>query len=28
LGTYCATMVIQQLGARIEPDLLEDFESL
>ncbi len=28
LGTYCATMVIQQLGARIEPDLLDDFESL
>ena len=28
LGTYCATMVIQQLGARIEPDLLSDFEPL
>ncbi|MDH3491042.1 MAG: adenosine kinase [Gammaproteobacteria bacterium] len=28
LGTYCATMVIQQLGARIEPGLLDDFESL
>jgi sugar/nucleoside kinase (ribokinase family) len=27
LGTYCATMVIQQLGARIEPGLLDDFES-
>lgn len=26
-GTYCATMVIQQLGARIEPGLLDDFES-
>ncbi len=25
LGTYCATMVIQQLGARIEPGLLDDF---
>ena len=25
-GTYCATMVIQQLGARIEPGLLDDFE--
>ena len=28
LGTYCATMVIQQLGARIEPGLLDDYESL
>ena len=26
-GTQCATMVIQQLGARIEPGLLDDFES-
>ncbi|MGI9236300.1 MAG: adenosine kinase [Woeseiaceae bacterium] len=26
-GTHCATMVIQQLGARIEPGLLDDFES-
>lgn len=26
-GTYCATMVIQQLGARIEPGLLDNFES-
>jgi sugar/nucleoside kinase (ribokinase family) len=26
-GTYCATMVIQQLGGRIEPGLLDDFES-
>ena len=26
-GTYCATRVIQQLGARIEPGLLEDFET-
>ena len=26
-GTYCGTMVIQQLGARIEPGLLDDFES-
>jgi sugar/nucleoside kinase (ribokinase family) len=26
-GTYCATRVIQQLGARIEPGLLDDFES-
>ena len=25
-GTYCATEVIQQLGARIEPGLLDDFE--
>ena len=25
-GTYCATQVIQQLGARIEPGLLDDFE--
>ncbi|MGI9271796.1 MAG: adenosine kinase [Woeseiaceae bacterium] len=25
LGTYCATQVIQQLGARIEPGLLEDY---
>ena len=24
-GTQCATMVIQQLGARIEPGLLDDF---
>lgn len=24
-GTYCATKVIQQLGARIEPGLLDDF---
>ncbi len=27
-GTYCATRVIQQLGARIEPGLLDGFESL
>jgi sugar/nucleoside kinase (ribokinase family) len=27
-GTHCATMVIQQLGARIEPGLLDEFESL
>lgn len=26
-GTHCATMVIQQLGARIEPGLLDEFES-
>jgi sugar/nucleoside kinase (ribokinase family) len=26
-GTYCATRVIQQLGARIEPGLLDDLES-
>lgn len=26
-GTHCATMVIQQLGARIEPGLLDGFES-
>jgi sugar/nucleoside kinase (ribokinase family) len=26
-GTYCATMVIQQLGGRIEAGLLDDFES-
>lgn len=26
-GTYCATKVIQQLGARIEPGLLDGFES-
>ena len=25
-GTYCATEVIQQLGARIEPGLLDNFE--
>ncbi len=25
LGTYCATKVIQQLGARIEPGLLDDY---
>lgn len=25
LGTYCATTVIQQLGARIEPGLLDDY---
>ena len=25
LGTYCATRVIQQLGARIEPGLLDDY---
>jgi len=25
LGTWCATRVIQQVGARIEPGLLEDF---
>ena len=27
-GTHCATMVIQQLGARIEPGLLDEFEPL
>jgi len=27
-GTHCATMVIQQLGARIEPGLLDNFESV
>jgi sugar/nucleoside kinase (ribokinase family) len=27
-GTYCATMVIQQLGGRIEPGLLDDFDAL
>ena len=26
-GTHCATMVIQQLGARIEPGLLDDFDA-
>ena len=26
-GTYCATRVIQQLGARIEPGLLDGFEA-
>jgi sugar/nucleoside kinase (ribokinase family) len=26
-GTFCATQVIQQLGARIEPGLLDGFES-
>ena len=26
-GTYCATMVIQQLGARIEKGLLDDFQA-
>jgi sugar/nucleoside kinase (ribokinase family) len=26
LGTFCATQVIQQLGARIEPDAIADFE--
>ena len=26
-GTHCATRVIQQLGGRIEPGLLDDFES-
>jgi sugar/nucleoside kinase (ribokinase family) len=26
-GTHCATKVIQQLGARIEPGLLDDFEA-
>ena len=26
-GTYCATRVIQQLGARIEPGLIDDLES-
>jgi len=26
-GTYCATMVIQQLGGRIEAGVLDDFES-
>jgi sugar/nucleoside kinase (ribokinase family) len=25
LGTYCASRVIQQLGARIEPGLLDDY---
>lgn len=27
LGTYCATRVIQQVGGRIEPGLLADFEA-
>jgi sugar/nucleoside kinase (ribokinase family) len=27
LGTYCATTVIQQIGARIEPGLLERYQS-
>jgi len=27
LGTFCATKVIQQVGGRIEPDLLETFQS-
>lgn len=27
LGTYCATRVIQQVGGRIEPGLLDDFET-
>ncbi len=27
-GTYCATMVIQQLGARIEKGLLDNFEAI
>ena len=27
LGTYCATRVIQQVGARIEQGLLDDYES-
>lgn len=27
-GTWCATKVIQQLGARIEPGLLDDFKAL
>ena len=27
-GTWCATKVIQQLGARIEPGLLDDFEAV
>lgn len=26
LGTYCATQVIQQLGARIEPGALQDYQ--
>jgi sugar/nucleoside kinase (ribokinase family) len=25
LGTFCASRVIQQLGARIEPGLLDDY---
>ena len=25
LGTYCATRVIQQVGARIEPGLIDDY---
>ena len=25
LGTFCATQVIQQVGARIEPGLMDDF---
>ena len=25
LGTFCATRVIQQVGARIEPGLMDDF---
>jgi sugar/nucleoside kinase (ribokinase family) len=27
LGTYCATRVIQQVGGRIEPGLMDDYES-
>jgi sugar/nucleoside kinase (ribokinase family) len=27
LGTFCATQVIQQIGARIEPGLLDNYES-
>jgi sugar/nucleoside kinase (ribokinase family) len=26
IGTLCATRVIQQVGARIEPGLLEDYD--
>jgi sugar/nucleoside kinase (ribokinase family) len=27
LGTFCATTVIQQLGARIEPGLLDSYQN-
>ncbi len=28
VGTFCATQVIQQLGARIEPDVISDLEAV
>jgi sugar/nucleoside kinase (ribokinase family) len=27
LGTFCATQVIQQIGARIEPGLLDNYKA-